>query len=459
MHSMTRLFGNINRPCWLLSALLLMASGQAAQAEEHWQALFDGKTFANWKQLGGAAEYTIENGEIVGTSKANTPNSFMTTTRLYGDFILEFDVKLDAGLNSGVQIRSNSRSNYLDGRVHGYQVEIDTSARAFSGGIYDESRRGWMYPLTRNDAARSAFRNGEWNHYRIEAIGNRISTWVNGQQAARLVDALESEGFIALQVHSTETPEQVNGKIHWRNIRIQTTNLAQNATPDHPAVEEISFLTNTLTDTERRKGWRLLWDGKTTQGWQTANAAKLSASGWQINQGALATVASAAAQPAADLISEQQFRDFELQLEFKLANGSESGVQYLVGADASGPEFQIIDDAVHPDAKQGVKGNRSLGSLYDLIAAENLSIAGRNKQFKPGGEWNHVRILVRNGQVEHWLNNEKVIAYDRTSQMFKALVSYSQFRDLPQFGQQAAGRILLQNKGTGVQFRNIKIRE
>lgn len=447
--------------CFLV---ILCLSVHCVSADSEWQELFDGKSFANWKQLGGAAEYTIEHGEVVGTSKADTPNSFLTTAQLYGDFILEFEVKVDTGLNSGVQIRSNSRSDYLNGRVHGYQVEIDTSPRAFSGGIYDESRRGWLYPLTRNDAARSAFRNGEWNLYRVEAIGNRISTWVNGQQTARLIDDLEPQGFIALQVHSIETPEQTNRQIRWRNIRIKTKSFIESQTQDNPAVEEISFLNNLLTETEKRKGWRLLWDGKTTKGWRSTSSEKFPVNGWELKNGVLAAVPSGeAAITGNDLISEQQFHNFELQLEFKLSKGTDSGIQYFVGADlsqqvTSGLEFQLLDDKNHPDVKSGVNGNHSLGSLYDLIAAENLSIPGRNKQFKGVEEWNHARIIVRNGQVEHWLNNEKVIDFDRNSQLFKALIAqgknYVSLLALP-----SAGHILLQNKGDSVQFRNIKIRE
>jgi hypothetical protein len=214
---------------WIFAVCLALAPCHLLAASEPWQNLFDGKTLSDWQQIGGTAEFVVDNGEIVGTSKADTPNSFLTTKRPYSDFILEFDVKVDEGLNSGVQFRSNSRKDYMDGRVHGYQVEIDTSARAYSGGIYDEARRAWMYPLSRNEAGRKAFRNGEWNHYRVEAVGARISTWINGIQTARLIDNLEPSGFIALQVHSVETPEQINRKVRWRNLRIATTALVENS--------------------------------------------------------------------------------------------------------------------------------------------------------------------------------------------------------------------------------------
>ncbi len=143
-----------------------------------------------------------------------------------------------------------------------------------------------------------------------------------------------------------------------------------------------------------------------------------------------------------------------------------SGDKYFVDPDlnlgpgsAIGCEFQILDDAVHPDAKVGVNGNRTLGSLFDLITADNLSTSGRAKQFKGIGEWNQGRIVSVDGHVEHWLNNEKVIEYDRHSQMFRALVAYSKYKVWPNFGQWPQGRILLQDHGDAVSFRNIKVRE
>ena len=131
----------------------------------------------------------------------NTPNSFLATKSKYSDFILEFDVLIDNDLNSGVQFRSQSNKNYLNGRVHGYQCEIETSPRRWAGGIYDEARRGWLYPLSRNKIGQKAFINGNWNKYRIEAIGNSIKTFVNGVETANLFDDMTKEGFIAFQVH------------------------------------------------------------------------------------------------------------------------------------------------------------------------------------------------------------------------------------------------------------------
>ncbi len=209
-------------------------------ADEGWESLFDGKTLNGWIQRGGKAKYAVEDGMIVGTTVLNTPNIFLCTKKTYTDFILELEFLVVPNMNSGIQIRSHSWKHYKNSTVHGYQVEIDpgtgpykgnpknllangqaapeTEPRSWSGGIYDESRRGWLNNLTRNPAARKAFKQKQWNKYRIEAIGDRIRTWVNGIPAADLRDDMTSTGFIALQVHGSKEADK---EIKWRNIRIQ----------------------------------------------------------------------------------------------------------------------------------------------------------------------------------------------------------------------------------------------
>ncbi len=203
---------------WAVLLIALVLGGVAFAGEAEWQSLFDGRTLDGWVQRNGKAKYTVEDGAIVGTTVLNTPNSFLCTEKMYTDFILELEFLVEPGMNSGIQIRSHSYKHYKDYRVHGYQVEIDTSARAWSGGIYDEARRGWLYPLKDKPEAQKAFKQGQWNHYRIEAIGDRIRTWVNGVPAADLTDDMTATGFIALQVHSSKEAGQ---KIKWRNVRIQ----------------------------------------------------------------------------------------------------------------------------------------------------------------------------------------------------------------------------------------------
>ncbi|MGE4587873.1 MAG: DUF1080 domain-containing protein, partial [Mangrovibacterium sp.] len=130
--------------------LMLVCTGLYADNGDGWISLFNGKDFTGWRQLNGQARYEIIDGEIVGTTVADTPNSFMATEKNYGDFILELDLLVDDRMNSGIQFRSESKKEYLNGRVHGYQCEVDPDERAWSGGIYDEARRGWLYPLDMN---------------------------------------------------------------------------------------------------------------------------------------------------------------------------------------------------------------------------------------------------------------------------------------------------------------------
>lgn len=207
----------MNRPTLLLALSLPLLA--FAEEPGDWTILFNGENLDGWVQRGGDAKYEVVDGVIVGTTVPNTPNSFLCTEKDYGDFILEVEYLVDPELNCGVQFRSLSTPDYQDGRVHGYQCEIDPSDRGWSGGIYDEGRRGWLDDLSDNPAARYAFKQGDWNHYRIEAVGDRIVTFVNGVRAADLVDGETAKGFIALQVHGVgkrEDPLQVR----YRNVRI-----------------------------------------------------------------------------------------------------------------------------------------------------------------------------------------------------------------------------------------------
>ncbi|MHC4901608.1 MAG: family 16 glycoside hydrolase [Planctomycetota bacterium] len=201
--------------------------GPAAQG---FVALFDGRTLEGWHRLGGRAWYHVEDGQIVGVTRPHEPNSFLCTERTFEDFVLELEFRVDPQLNSGIQIRSNSFADYRDGRVHGYQVEIDPSDRAWSGGIYDEARRGWLAPLEDDSPARQAFRQDAWNRLRVVAKGDTIQTWLNGVAAAQLVDSMTRRGFIGLQVHGVgERADPL--EVRWRDIRIRELDLTGETEP------------------------------------------------------------------------------------------------------------------------------------------------------------------------------------------------------------------------------------
>ena len=225
---------------WSIALLLVLASFSPAgeRQRDEWVSLFDGKTLNGWSVHSGFAKYHVEDGAIVGTTVKASPNSFLCTGREYGDFVLEFEVRLDPRLNSGVQIRSVIAEaekvlvfSGRDGaprqrkippdRVYGYQVEIATEKSGSSGSIYDEARRAFMLASTRSDPKASrAFKDGQWNNFRVECKGDRIRTWINDVPCVDLRDGMTSRGVIGLQVHGIGQ-EAGPYQVRWRNIRIQ----------------------------------------------------------------------------------------------------------------------------------------------------------------------------------------------------------------------------------------------
>lgn len=443
----------------LMPALIAMGCAGTPEESIPWTRLLAGDDHQGWTIKGGTATYEIKNGTVTGRTIHDSPNTFLTSDKEYGDFILEFEYKVDSSMNSGVQIRSHSYPEYLNGRVHGYQIEIDPSERAWSAGIYDEARRGWLYPLTDNPEAQKAFKQNDWNHYRIEAIGDTLKTWINQVPAAFLIDDWTDSGFIGLQVHSISADDESGKEILWRNLRILTDSVSQYAqkSPLTPLVIE-----NRLSAEEKEEGWQLLWDGSSTAGWRGARLDEFPEKGWSIENGELIVLSSGGAESAAggDIVTKELFGDFELKLNFKITEGANSGIKYYVDTDLNkgpgssiGLEYQILDDLRHPDAKLGNhEGSRTLASLYDLIAANP------EKPVHRIGEWNRAHIISKANHVEHWLNGMKVLEYERSSEAFRKLVSESKYVEWPNFGESEAGHILLQDHGDRVAFKNIKIK-
>jgi hypothetical protein len=450
-----------------------------------WINLFNGKNQSGWTQKTGNATYFVEDGCIVGQMHVpgSGTNSFLCTTRDYDNFILELDFKADPRVNSGVQIRSQFAAKPVfvpwqgrtlsvgPGYVYGYQVEVDTDlkGKTWTGGIYDEQRRrGYLDPddgvngphgKAFTELNRQITNPTNWNHLRIEAVGDSMKTHLNGVLRADTRDSLTPKGFIGLQVHNSNEKTSDGAQVRFKNIRLQKVSPG-------PLVNEP--MPNTLTYKEKKAGWRLLWDGRTTDGWRSARSDAFPATSWVIRNGELCVTNDNGGESAAggDIITRDRFSNFELLVDFKLTPGCNSGIKYFVqpdlkpvtgtGAAASvgsaiGPEYQLLDDARHPDARLGRDGDRTLGSLYDLMAAS------KNKKPNFIGEWNTARIVVRGHHVEHWLNGRKILFYTRGSSAFRKAVAESKFKNIPDFGEWPDGHILLQEHGSSVSFRNIKI--
>lgn len=266
--------------------------------------LFDGKTLNGWEICNGQATYRVEEGAIVGRTAEGSPNSFLCTTKDYGDFVLEFETKTDPLLNSGVQVRSHRyigdagarvftgtetvQRKFPKGRVYGYQVEIANEQSGSSGGIYDEARRGWLHDISGIPAARAAFKDNQWNKYRVEARGDHIRVWVNGAPAADVVDPLDLTGFIALQVHAYKGPKPI--EVRWRNIQIQDLG---------------------------RHVWKPLFDGRTLRGWTTSGGGD-----WVVENGAIHGRSKTGDERIGFVISDESFKNVTARVKFRIPQGN-----------------------------------------------------------------------------------------------------------------------------------------
>jgi hypothetical protein len=360
----------------------------------------------------------VEEGEVIGQSAPNTPNSFLCTERILGDFILELDFKVDPRLNSGVQIRSNSVAGYREGVVHGYQVEIDPSERAWSGGIYDESRRGWLRTLEENETARKAFRQNEWNKLRVAAIGDSIKTWINGVPAADLVDSLTRTGFIGLQVHGTKETEPL--EVRWRNVRVKDLGMPW----DKPPAEAIVLLD--------ASGDLSAWEHADKPGSRVQ---------WEFKDGALEVKPG-----SGSIASKRAFGDCRLHIEFNVTDNGKQG-------QASGNsgvyiqrryEVQILNSHGQPPADD------ICGAIYKVKAADfNMA--------KPAGQWQSYDITFRAARWDSNRNkteNARVTVYHNGTRIHDNV----EIPDSTGAGQpEGAGDapILLQDHGCRVRFRNI----
>jgi hypothetical protein len=351
-----------------VAALLCLAVGSLRA--EALKPIFNGTNLDGWIQRGGKAKFTVADGMIVGTTVKGTGNSFLCTETEYSDFILELEIKADPGLNSGVQIRSHcfDKETSYDfggrmikipaGRVHGYQVEVDhRPERRWSGGIYEEGRREWLYPLPTNSPAGQAFKFGEWNQYRIVCVGDSLRTWINGVPAADLVDSETLRGFIGLQVHGTET---AGLQVRFRNIRLQDLGSHR---------------------------WQPAWNGENFDG-----AHIIGKGEWKIEAGGVIHGTHAKEEPEfGHLVSNESLSDFTVRLKYKSVKGN-SGLYFRIEekgfSGVSG--FQAEIDA-----------EKDAGGLYETNGrswVSQPSPADVKKWFKPQ-EWNTMTVSAHGKRV------------------------------------------------------------
>jgi hypothetical protein len=352
--------------------LALVLAPTAIMATDHgFQDLFNGKDLSGWNQRNGTATYRVEDGCIVGRTSDGSPNSFLCTDQLYGNFELMFDVKVDSRLNSGVQIRSQNVGGTAAGRVNGPQVEISLDGMA--GYVYGEAAGGWMTP----DADRKPhelFKDGEWNRYHIVAWNNTIQTWINGRQVSDLThdEKFESHprGFIGLQVHGIPR-EQGPYEVRWKNLKLRD-----------------------LTD------FQSLYNGKDLSGWKTTGnwipqedrslliQPRDGEQGWQ--------------RYSAYLWSKKQYADFVLDVQYAYPPGGNSGVYFRVG-DRNDPveqgiEAQILDSS----KKQEPLGQHDHGGIIRTAGpVKNMSM--------PPHEWNRMVVTCIGHHLQVELNGEQII--------------------------------------------------
>lgn len=362
---------------FLLSLFALpLAVGTAAAAQGGFVPLFNGKSLDGWEVCNGKASYRVDNGEIVGTTAEGSPNSFLCTTREYGDFVLEYETKTDPALNSGVQIRSHRYAanatvqtfngktivprKHPAGRVYGYQVETANEKSGSSGGIYDEARRGWLHDTSSDPACSKAFKDNQWNRYRVEARGDRIRTWVNGVACADVVDSMDLTGFIALQVHSYKGPQT---EVRWRNIRIQDLG---------------------------RHEWRRLTDGRSMKGWSHVGAGK-----WTVEDGAFHGVSTPNDTRAGYLVSEETFQNVTARLKFKILKGNSGFFLRAAENMRSGYELEI-------------DGARRTGGYWE-VGGRNWVTGPEDNNVVMAGEWNEATASIHGRRVVFHINGVKTI--------------------------------------------------
>jgi Domain of Unknown Function (DUF1080) len=348
------------RACLVFALSLLGLPGRSpAQEVGKPVPLFNGKNLDGWKKVNGGATYHVEGDEIVGlVDPASKQNTFLRTEKTYRNFKLELDCKLDILGNSGIQFRSHQKPGE-NGRVFGYQCEIDPSDRAWTAGIYDEGRRAWLFPLTGLPDAQKAFRKHDWNHFVIEALGPILKTWLNGVPCADLIDTMDDEGFFALQVHAGK-----EGRIRWKNIVLTEY-------PDIP------------------------WNAKGAGEWSPSGGGH-----WTIGGDGIHGTSNATDMSHGHLFGSAFFFDFAVRLKFKAIQGN-AGLYFHA---TEGGKSGITGVQVDIDPKENTGGLYEIDGRGWLVKPKPDNL---KKWLKPG-EWNDLSLASFGDRVVVHLNGFKV---------------------------------------------------
>lgn len=441
--------------CLLTAAFLSLVSAGAFSGsgdDREWKVLFDGKSTGAWRGYRQAefpaGSWVVEDGAlktVVGAQRVD-----IITRDQYENFELELEWAVSPGGNSGIFYRVSEEAQRI--WETGPEVQILDDSRHRDGQDPRTSAAS-LYALL-PPIHKQLRPVGEFNHLRLMVQGNHAEHWLNGVKVVEYelgseeLDRLIAEskfrgmprfgrqrrGHIGLQHHGQE--------VWFRNVRVR----------------QLPAPANDLTSQEIEAGWKLLFDGKTTQGWRGFKKDSFPSHRWRVEDGCLKHgQGDGSRDPITggggnDIITTEMFDDFELSWEWRISPAGNSGVKYFISEQrvgAIGHEYQIIDDSSHPDAGRG--SNRTSGALYDLLDPEN-------KVLEPVGAFNHSRIIVQGHHVEHWLNGLKVLAYELGSERLKAAIARSKFKDVEGFGTKFRTPILLQDHGDEVCYRNIKIR-
>jgi hypothetical protein len=404
--------------CFALFSLTVTTHAQ------RFKKLFNGKDLTGWTN-NGTEKWYVDKGELVCESGPDKKYGYLSTNKSYKNFVLKLQFKLEANGNSGVFIRSS-----IEGvKISGWQVEVAPPDH-HTGGIYESYGRGWLKQP--NPLDEKYLNATDWNKMEIRCVGDQITSWLNGHKMVDLTDEKigKGVGFIALQIH-----DGGGIKVRWKNIKIQE--LPETATQNVAPTKAVS-----------------LFDGKTFNGWHNFNQ-KGEVKSWMIEDGALVCLGNSGGGHSGDLVSDMDYENFEMTWDWKITKGGNSGVMYHVLEDPkyhapyeTGPEYQMIDDVGYPG---------KLEEWQKAGADYAMNLANDKKKLKPVGEWNTSKIVYNKGHVEHWLNGEKVVDFQRDAN-WETQKKTGKWKDYPDYGSAKMGKIALQDHGNKVYFKNIMVK-